>query len=225
MRIFVSLLCFVIVPTLLLVLGGNSVSPDEGSAQEASGVALALIFGALALYAIGFFLLLKRLFHIIRGTKPNRTIRKEPPRFNSETDDRSEYYEKHYSDRRQWLNSQLKSRSTEKEREVFTDELAELNDIFSAEMETKQRGGSPRLTPEERRRVEKEEKDKSYGPKNKKIICKLCGEKGTVRVKSVRTKETTKEYGVIGAKGSIKEIRGNRYSCGNCGGDWFEQTV
>ena len=221
MRVFF----FLILPTVMFVVGGNSISVDDSGAQEASGSTLGLLFGAIALYAIGVFRLLKLLFHMVTGTKPKGSPKKEPPRFNPETDDRSEYYEKHYSDRRQWLNSQLKSRSTEKEREVFTDELAELNDIFSAEMETKQRGGSPRLTPEERRRVEKEEKDKSYGPKNKKIICKLCGEKGTVRVKSVRTKETTKEYGVIGAKGSIKEIRGNRYSCGNCGGDWFEQTV
>ena len=169
---------------------------------------------------------------MVTGTQPKRSSKKEPPRFQPETDDRSKYYKKHYSDRRKWLNSRLSSEPAEEERKAITNELAELNQIFSEEMENKQRGSRPKLTAEEhrqaaeeRRKKERETQNLLYGHIKKEIVCKLCGEKGSVRRKRVKTEEMTKEYGVIGAKGSFKDIKGNEYRCGNCDGDWFEQTV
>ena len=60
--------------------------------------------------------------------------------------------------------------------------------------------------------------------KQKKIICKLCGEKGGVTSRSHVEKDETREKGFIGAtigRKTVTKRNVRKYSCSNCGESWI----
>ena len=234
MRVSVPILLFLILPTIFITA---SISLTDNS-QEPTDIASLGVVLASMLYMIGVLYLLmrllKRLYLMLTRTDPaERVLKGGPPRFQPETDKKSEYWKKNYSGRRKWLTSLLETKLDDKVRKSISEELAQLDFIFSDEKVNKKRVKEwEREEAEERQKEERqkerereERRDEEDGRINEKIICKICEEKGAVRPKNVSKTEWTKEYGVIGAKGTSKSITGTKYSCDNCGQNWFEQGL